>query len=111
MGEVLSLHRHRWALRGLERRLISDRETPASRRLERSFLVLSSRHKMPLNYSKWDQLEVGLSSLAPKPISIHSCSVQLSDDSDIEGHPNVDKKSLIMRVFRHVVASNVPFTS
>jgi cell division cycle protein 37 len=29
-----------------------------------------------LNYSKWDQLE-------------------LSDDSDIEGHPNVDKKSLI----------------
>ncbi|KAI9443073.1 Cdc37 N terminal kinase binding-domain-containing protein [Lactarius indigo] len=31
---------------------------------------------MPLNYSKWDQLEV-------------------SDDSDIEGHPNVDKKSLI----------------
>ncbi|KAF8488347.1 hsp90-like protein [Gautieria morchelliformis] len=30
----------------------------------------------PLNYSKWDQLE-------------------LSDDSDIEGHPNVDKKSLI----------------
>ncbi|KAJ6605685.1 hsp90-like protein [Mycena sp. CBHHK59/15] len=31
---------------------------------------------MPLNYSKWDQLE-------------------LSDDSDIEGHPNVDKPSLI----------------
>ncbi|KDR82905.1 hypothetical protein GALMADRAFT_238552 [Galerina marginata CBS 339.88] len=31
---------------------------------------------MPLNYSKWDVLE-------------------LSDDSDIEGHPNVDKKSLI----------------
>ncbi|TFK27613.1 hypothetical protein FA15DRAFT_666285 [Coprinopsis marcescibilis] len=31
---------------------------------------------MPLNYSKWDNLEV-------------------SDDSDIEGHPNVDKKSLI----------------
>ncbi|PPQ78740.1 hypothetical protein CVT25_010743 [Psilocybe cyanescens] len=31
---------------------------------------------MPLNYSKWDQLE-------------------LSDDSDIEGHPNVDKISLI----------------
>ncbi|KIJ54710.1 hypothetical protein M422DRAFT_24618 [Sphaerobolus stellatus SS14] len=31
---------------------------------------------MPLNYSKWDALE-------------------LSDDSDIEGHPNVDKKSLI----------------
>ncbi|OBZ68714.1 Hsp90 co-chaperone Cdc37 [Grifola frondosa] len=31
---------------------------------------------MPLNYSKWDKLE-------------------LSDDSDIEGHPNVDKKSLI----------------
>ncbi|EJU03366.1 hypothetical protein DACRYDRAFT_50428 [Dacryopinax primogenitus] len=33
---------------------------------------------MPLNYSKWDKLE-------------------LSDDSDIEGHPNVDKKSLIRR--------------
>ncbi|KAL7280152.1 hypothetical protein ACG7TL_006571 [Trametes sanguinea] len=31
---------------------------------------------MPLNYSKWDRLE-------------------LSDDSDIEGHPNVDKRSLI----------------
>ncbi|KAJ7175943.1 Cdc37 N terminal kinase binding-domain-containing protein [Mycena filopes] len=31
---------------------------------------------MPLNYNKWDALE-------------------LSDDSDIEGHPNVDKKSLI----------------
>ncbi|KAF9485816.1 hsp90-like protein [Pholiota conissans] len=31
---------------------------------------------MPLNYSKWDQLE-------------------LSDDSDIEGHPNVDHKSLV----------------
>jgi len=31
---------------------------------------------MPLNYKKWDQLE-------------------LSDDSDIEGHPNVDKRSLI----------------
>lgn len=31
---------------------------------------------MPLNYSKWDQLE-------------------LSDDSDIEGHPNVDRRSLI----------------
>ncbi|KAH9933216.1 Cdc37 N terminal kinase binding-domain-containing protein [Epithele typhae] len=31
---------------------------------------------MPLNYSKWDKLE-------------------LSDDSDIEGHPNVDKKSLV----------------
>ncbi|KAF4577321.1 hsp90 co-chaperone Cdc37 [Pleurotus pulmonarius] len=31
---------------------------------------------MPLNYSKWDRLE-------------------LSDDSDIEGHPNVDHKSLV----------------
>ncbi|KAL7416941.1 Cdc37 N terminal kinase binding-domain-containing protein [Mrakia frigida] len=31
---------------------------------------------MPLNYSKWDQLE-------------------LSDDSDIEEHPNIDKKSMI----------------
>ncbi|ODN96495.1 cell division cycle protein 37 [Cryptococcus wingfieldii CBS 7118] len=31
---------------------------------------------MPLNYSKWDMLE-------------------LSDDSDVEEHPNVDKKSMI----------------
>ncbi|KAL5524797.1 CDC37 [Sanghuangporus sanghuang] len=31
---------------------------------------------MPLNYSKWDKLEV-------------------SDDSDIEGHPNVDHRSLV----------------
>ncbi|KAH8113509.1 hsp90-like protein [Phellopilus nigrolimitatus] len=31
---------------------------------------------MPLNYSKWDALE-------------------LSDDSDIEGHPNVDHRSLV----------------
>ncbi|TBU61928.1 Cdc37 N terminal kinase binding-domain-containing protein [Dichomitus squalens] len=31
---------------------------------------------MPLNYSKWDNLE-------------------LSDDSDIEGHPNVDHRSLV----------------
>lgn len=31
---------------------------------------------MPLNYSKWEKLEV-------------------SDDSDIEGHPNVDHKSLV----------------
>ncbi|KAI9465564.1 hypothetical protein BJY52DRAFT_1220779 [Lactarius psammicola] len=34
---------------------------------------------MPLNYSKWEQIE-------------------LSDDSDIESHPNVDKKSLIQSV-------------
>jgi cell division cycle protein 37 len=39
-------------------------------------IVYSSKVAMPLNYSKWDQLE-------------------LSDDSDIEGHPNVDKRSLI----------------
>lgn len=31
---------------------------------------------MPLNYSKWDNLE-------------------LSDDSDVEVHPNVDKRSFI----------------
>ncbi|EGG07838.1 uncharacterized protein MELLADRAFT_85376 [Melampsora larici-populina 98AG31] len=31
---------------------------------------------MPLNYSKWDALE-------------------LSDDSDVEVHPNVDKRSFI----------------
>ncbi|KAH8993498.1 Cdc37 N terminal kinase binding-domain-containing protein [Lactarius akahatsu] len=34
---------------------------------------------MPLNYSKWDQLEI-------------------SDGSDIEGHPNVDKKSFIRSI-------------
>jgi hypothetical protein len=43
---------------------------------------------MPLNYSKWDQLE-------------------LSDDSDIEGHPNVDHKSLV-RCADHVVPPKWP---
>jgi len=38
---------------------------------------------MPLNYSKWDQLE-------------------LSDDSDIEGHPNVDHKSLVRMMQRSI---------
>ena len=52
---------------------------------------------MPLNYSKWDQLEVCL--LPPPLISLCQLfSLQVSDDSDIEGHPNVDKKSLIRSV-------------
>ncbi|KAJ7594827.1 hsp90-like protein [Mycena floridula] len=38
---------------------------------------------MPLNYSKFDQIE-------------------LSDDSDIEEHPNVDKKSFIRMKQRHI---------
>jgi cell division cycle protein 37 len=38
---------------------------------------------MPLNYSKWDALE-------------------LSDDSDIEGHPNVDHKSLVRMKQRQI---------
>ncbi|KAF8158074.1 hsp90-like protein [Crassisporium funariophilum] len=38
---------------------------------------------MVLNYSKWDRLE-------------------LSDDSDIEGHPNVDKKSLVRALQRNI---------
>lgn len=50
--------------------------------LERTWALIShllsssSSSTMPLNYSKWDALEV-------------------SDDSDIEGHPNVDHKSLV----------------
>ncbi|KAI0769900.1 Cdc37 N terminal kinase binding-domain-containing protein [Fomes fomentarius] len=43
---------------------------------------------MPLNYSKWDRLE-GVQG----PTS--ASAPQLSDDSDIESHPNVDKRSLI----------------
>ena len=57
------------------------------------FIVIN----MPLIYSKWVKLVVGCSHRPLKYISIDSpgCFVQLSDDSDIEGHPNVDKKSLI----------------
>ncbi|MBW0529440.1 hypothetical protein O181_069155 [Austropuccinia psidii MF-1] len=39
-------------------------------------IITKNPTRMPLNYSKWDAL-------------------QLSDDSDIECHPNVDKKSFI----------------
>ncbi len=49
---------------------------------------------MPLNYSKWDQLEVGHHAVNSIK-DTHPSFSQLSDDSDIEGHPNVDKKSLI----------------
>ena len=68
---------------------------------------------MPLNYSKWDQLEVRCSLFPPKSISIDSpgCSVQLSDDSDIEGHPNVDKKSLIRFVYFPILVSTFYSTS
>jgi hypothetical protein len=34
--------------------------------------------------------------------------VQLSDDSDIEGHPNVDKKSLIRFVHLPILVSVSP---
>ncbi|EPQ54468.1 hypothetical protein GLOTRDRAFT_93972 [Gloeophyllum trabeum ATCC 11539] len=44
---------------------------------------------MPLNYSKWDNLEASVAK------SSAFRSSDLSDDSDIEGHPNVDKRSLI----------------
>jgi cell division cycle protein 37 len=68
---------------------------------------------MPLNYSKWDQLEVRCSLFPPKSISIDSpgCSAQLSDDSDIEGHPNVDKKSLIRFVYIPILVSTFHSTS
>ncbi|KAI8057427.1 histone H3 [Thamnidium elegans] len=41
-----------------------------------SWLIKMTTKNMPLDYSKWDNLE-------------------LSDDSDIEVHPNVDKRSMI----------------
>ncbi|KAH9079207.1 hypothetical protein EDB83DRAFT_2341378 [Lactarius deliciosus] len=50
---------------------------------------------MPLNYSKWDQLEA-----RPSFFSL------VSDDSDIEGHPNVDNKSLIRIVLRSLVTTS-----
>ena len=34
--------------------------------------------------------------------------MQLSDDSDIEGHPNVDKKSLIRFIYFAIVVSTFP---
>lgn len=57
---------------------------------------------MPLNYSKWDNLEVSRAVEAPAHTWSGSnadhlplFSRQLSDDSDIEEHPNIDKKSMI----------------
>lgn len=75
-----------------------------------SFRLYLYRRRMPLNYSKWDQLEVGCSFRLLNSISIDSpgCSVQLSDDSDIEGHPNVDKKSLIRFVHLPILVSVSP---
>lgn len=57
-------------------------------------IVPINQPSMPLNYSKWDALEVGIHvdrqhRLADVPM------YQISDDSDIEGHPNVDHKSLV----------------
>ena len=50
---------------------------------------------MPLNYSKWDQLEVIAVRLVRSVVDLTRSQFQLSDDSDIEGHPNVDHKSLV----------------
>lgn len=63
---------------------------------------------MPLNYSKWDQLEV--SPLHHRYEWYWSCKfpfLQLSDDSDIEGHPNVDKISLIKSAYVIVFNTNL----
>ena len=49
---------------------------------------------MPLNYSKWDALEVGVKPLVTHIFHLHLL-LKVSDDSDIEGHPNVDHKSLV----------------
>lgn len=57
---------------------------------------------MPLNYSKWDNLEVKYL-LYTTSTTLFLTNSQLSDDSDIEGHPNVDKKSLIRCVSRLVL--------
>ena len=48
---------------------------------------------MPLNYSKWDALEVICVVYYVLYLFVNKC--QVSDDSDIEGHPNVDHKSLV----------------
>ena len=57
----------------------------------------SSLLNMPLNYSKWDKLEVSRLFVLCRRcmMSIVYPDVQVSDDSDIEGHPNVDHKSLV----------------
>ncbi|KAI8994853.1 histone H3 [Pilobolus umbonatus] len=56
---------------------IQPKDIQLARRLRGELYFVKFIHfNMPLDYSKWDKLE-------------------LSDDSDIEGHPNVDKRSLI----------------
>jgi hypothetical protein len=73
---------------------------------------------MPLNYSKWDALEVRRILLAltrAHPVasrhdirSSPSLSLQLSDDSDIEEHPNIDKKSMIRQAISLLSFSHPP---
>ena len=60
--------------------------------------VSSSADIMPLNYRKWDDLEVRRVSDHLRIASEHP---QLSDDSDIEVHQNVDKASMIRRVLQN----------
>jgi hypothetical protein len=67
-----------------------------------TFHSVHNQSTMPLNYSKWDNLEVShddhcsnLITVTPTGSGAFVSNTQLSDDSDIEGHPNVDKKSLI----------------
>ena len=69
-GGVVGVH----VVVGVGSRDANDPEWSAT--LARTRREATLQRTMPLNYSKWDQLE-------------------LSDDSDIEGHPNVDKRSLI----------------
>jgi cell division cycle protein 37 len=55
---------------------------------------------MPLNYAKWERIEVRLFAMSPLlTTALLQLSLQLSDDSDIEDHPDVDKQSLIRSVF------------
>jgi cell division cycle protein 37 len=60
-----------------------------------------------LNYSKWDQLEVCLSLL---PLQLFSL-LHVSDDSDIKGHPNVDKGYLIRSVSLPFLFGEIDFPS
>jgi hypothetical protein len=64
------------------------------------YAPLSLSLSMPLNYAKWEQIEVRLFTLSPLLTTVLlPLSLQLSDDSDFEGHPNVDKPSLVRSVF------------
>jgi hypothetical protein len=49
-----------------------------------------------LNYNKWDNLQVRARDRSSRTgWADQVLSRQLSDDSDIEVHPNVDKRSMI----------------